>query len=158
MHFSIIYSVDIPRHEAIGNYMPNDRLRRRRFDMTEGDESYDYNYLADETPGNDYWRNGKHRKLCAILSKQEFEEFLFDTGLFPEDVETLGSIGAPGFGFSLAPAISFTNDDPEAIQSAYVTPIPLFNTVNDGKLPEFEGFNERSWQRTRRAVIEHYSY
>ena len=34
----------------------------------------------------------------------------------------MGSIGAPGFGFGWVPAISFRNDDPDAIQSAYVTP------------------------------------
>ena len=40
----------------------------------------------------------------------------------------MGSLGATvfgfGFGFGWAPAISFTSHDPDAIQSAYVTPLP----------------------------------
>jgi hypothetical protein len=39
------------------------------------------------------------------------------SGLIAEDVQTLGSLGAPGF-FAWAPAISFRSDHPDAIQSA----------------------------------------
>ena len=37
-----------------------------------------------------------------------------------------------GFGFGWAPAISFTSDDPDAIQNAYVTPIPEVNKKHCG--------------------------
>lgn len=65
-------------------------------------------------------------------------------GLFAEDVQTMGSIGAPGFGFGWAPAISFRSDDPDAIQSAYVTPLPEVRK---------ESLNERDWERVRDAVL-----
>jgi hypothetical protein len=143
MHFSIIYSVDVPRDTSIIQFLPR---KRRHFEMTEGDEQYDYGYLEGS------WTKGKHRKLCAVLNRQQFEDFLFETGLFPEDVETMGSIGAPGLGFGLSPAISFRNDDPEAIQSAYVTPLPLWNW----KQEDSESFDERDWQRIRNTVIRTY--
>jgi hypothetical protein len=69
-------------------------------------------------------------------------------GLVAEDVQTLGSLGAPGFGYGWAPAISFRSDDPDAIQSAYVTPIPEV---------EKEHFDERDWERVRSAVLAVYA-
>jgi hypothetical protein len=59
----------------------------------------------------------------------------------------MGSLGAPGFGFGWAPAISFRSDDPDAIQNAYVTPIPEV---------ERESCDERDWQRVRGAVLAVY--
>lgn len=68
-------------------------------------------------------------------------------GLVAEDVQTMGSLGAPGFGFGWAPAISFNGDDEDAILNAYVTPLPEV---------EKEGFDERDWQRVREAVLNVY--
>jgi hypothetical protein len=59
----------------------------------------------------------------------------------------MGSIGAPGFGFGWAPAISFRSDDPDAIQSAYITPVPETSK---------EELNESDWERVRSAVISVY--
>jgi len=120
MKFSVIYSFDILGKGSVSPYMPT---QRHLFEQTEGDDQYQYDYLADET-GNEDYRNGKHRKLCAVLTRKQFERFLSDVDLYPEDAETMGSLGAPGFGPYIVPAISFTNDDPEAVVSAYVTPIP----------------------------------
>ncbi|KAA5538577.1 hypothetical protein FYK55_27200 [Roseiconus nitratireducens] len=139
MQFSIIYSVDCPEGEDIDLYAPPqvDEL----WDQTEEDEQYDYGYLEG------CWTNGSHRKWCAILSREEFDEFVGHCGLQAESTETMGSLGAPGCGFGWAPAISFTSDDPNAIQSAYVTPLPEV---------EKESFDEDDWQRVKSAVVAVY--
>ena len=56
------------------------------------------------------------------------------------------SLGAPGFGFGWAPAISFNGDDPDAIQNACVTPLP--ETERE--------LGEREWDRVREAVLSVY--
>ena len=139
MQFSIIYSVDCPEGENIDLYAPPhvDEL----WDQTEDDEQYEYGYLAG------CWTNGSHRKWATILNREQFDEFIKCCGLQAESTETMGSLGAPGFGIGWAPAISFTSDDPDAIQSAYVTPLPEV---------EKESFDERDWQRIKSAVLTVY--
>ena len=114
MHYSVIYSLDVPRGVSIQPYAPPHR--RRLWDLAEDDAQYDYGYLEGR------WEKGKHRKWCGLLTQAEFREFVDWVGIFPEDVHTMGSIGAPGFGIFCVPAISFRSDDEDAIQSAYVTP------------------------------------
>ena len=139
MKFSVIYTVDCCNSESLHHYLPS---HRHLFTTTEGNEEYDYGYLGGD------WAKGKHRKLCAILDKSQFERFLDDTGLMAEDCETMGSLGAPGFGVGWAPAISFTaNWTTAAILNAYVTPIPDVQKAQ---------FDERDWKRIRRAVINKY--
>ena len=139
MLFSVIYSVDVPEDTAIENYVPPqvDEL----WDQTEGDESFEYDYL--EGP----WENGSHRKWCAILDREQFDDFVSSSGLYAESTETMGSLGAPGFGFGWAPAISFSSHETDAIQNAYVTPLPEV---------ERESCNERDWERVRGAVLSVY--
>jgi hypothetical protein len=140
MQFSVIYSVDCPRSESIVRFRPPHA--RRLWDRTEGDEQYEFGYLE----GN--WERGKHRKWAAMLTKDQFREFVEATGLVAEDVQTMGSLGAPGFGFGWAPAISFTdNGEDRAILSAYVTPLPEVRK---------QEFDERDWERLRRAVLNVY--
>lgn len=139
MQFSVIYSVDCPEDENIARYAPpNPDL----WDQTEGDEQYEYSYLEDR------WENGKHRKWCAILDREQFDEFVQRCGLIAESSETMGSIGSPCNPFGWAPAISFTSHDSDAIQSAYVTPIPEV---------ERESFDERDWDRVKAAVLSVYA-
>lgn len=138
MLFSIIYSVDCPSGTGIADFAPP---VLDLFDETEDDDQFDYGYLEGE------WENGHHRKWCGILNREQFDAFLERTGLFAEDVETMGSLGAPGCGFGWAPAISFTNDAPKAIQAAYVTPMP------DNKR---ESLCEDDWKRIRAAVLAVY--
>jgi hypothetical protein len=116
MDFSIIYSVDCPRDISIRQFNPP-QSQWRLWQLTEDDSGYEYSYLEGR------WSKGKHRKLCAILNREQFQEFLTHTGLFAEDVQTMGSLGAPGCGFGLVPAFSFRNDDPDCIANAYVTPL-----------------------------------
>ena len=81
------------------------------------------------------------------VEPQQFDAFVSKLGLHAESTETMGSLGAPGFGFGWSPAISFTSNDQDAITSAYVTPLP--ETTK-------EGGDERDWQRVRDAVLSVY--
>lgn len=139
MQFSVIYSVDVPKGVSIKDYTPPQV--RKLWDKTEGDEQYEYDYLE----GN--WTKGRHRKWVAILNREQFDAFIEKVGLYAEGTETMGSIGAPGFGFGWSPAISFTSDDREAILNAYVTPLPETSKVGD----------ERDWDRVRSAVLSVYA-
>jgi hypothetical protein len=70
----------------------------------------------------------------------------------------MGSLGAPGFGFGWAPAISFRNDDPDAIQCAYVMPLPGVRTINQFRDKERKRpLDDNDWDRVRKAVIKQYS-
>lgn len=137
MQFSVIYSVDVPDDADIARYAPPDL---DLWNETEDDDQYEYGHLEGR------WENGSHRKWCAILEREQFDEFVEHCGMFAESTETMGSIGAPGFGW--APAISFTSDDPDAIQSAYVTPLPQ---------TKWESCDERDWKRVKAAVLSVYA-
>ena len=116
MQLSIIYSIDCPREISVVQFNPP-KNQKRLWQLTENDSGYEYGYLEGR------WSSGKHRKWCAILSRDQFQEFLDHTGLVAEDVATMGSLGAPGCGYGVVPAFSFRNDDQDAIQNAYVTPL-----------------------------------
>jgi hypothetical protein len=136
MRFSIIYGVDVPEGSRIADFAPPGV--EELWDETEDDAQYEYGYLEGR------WQGGHHRKWCAMLTRRQFEQFVECCGLIAESTETLGSLGAPGFGYGWAPAISFRGDDPSAIQSAYVTPIPETSKSQ---------CDERDWERVRRAMI-----
>jgi len=140
MQFSIIYSVDTPEDVDVLSFAPPQV--EKLWDQTEDDSGYEYAHLEGR------WGTGSHRKWCAILTRKQFDKFVQRCGLVAEDVETMGSIGAPGFGFGWAPAISFHNDDPDAIVSAYVTPLPEV---------EKEHFDDRDWDRVRSAMLAVYA-
>ena len=139
MLFSVIYSVDVPEDTALENYVPPqvDEL----WQETEGDDQRQYDYLEG------LWENSSHRKWCAILDREQFDDFVSLSGLYAERTETMGSLGAPGFDFGWAPAISFTSDDQDAIQSAYVTPLPETKRQH---------CDDRDWERVRQAVLSVY--
>ena len=51
-------------------------------------------------PNEGRWQNrSKHRKWVALLTRQQFDAFVSKLGLYAESTETMGSLGAPGFGF-----------------------------------------------------------
>jgi hypothetical protein len=139
MLFSVIFSADVPSNVSIKEYAPPNL--RRLWTLTEGDEQYEYSYLEGR------WQKGKHRKWTALLNRKQFDAFVEKLGLIAEDVQTMGSLGAPGFGFGWSPAVSFRNDDEDAILSAYISPIPQVQK---------ESFNDRDWHRIRVAVINVY--
>jgi hypothetical protein len=139
VRFSVVYSVDVPQGVRIKNYTPPQVSRL--WSMTEAGES-EYSYLSGR------WTRGKHRKWVALLTRKQFDAFVDRLGLYAEKTETMGSLGAPGFGFGWSPAISFNADFEDAILNAYVTPIP--ETTK-------EGGDERDWQRVRKAVLSAYA-
>ena len=138
MRFSVIYSVDVPDDTDINAFAPPQA--EQLWEQSEGDEQRDYSYLGGR------WENGSHRKWCAMLDRAQFDEFIEHCGLVAEDVETMGSLGAPGF-FGWAPAISFEGHDPDALQNAHVTPIPEV---------ERKHASEDDWERVREAMLAVY--
>ena len=139
MQFSVIYSADCPSDHDIERFAPPQV--EEFWDQTEGDEQYEYGYLEGR------WEEGHHRKWCALLSREQFDEFIDRLGLVAERTETMGSIGAPGFGLGWAPALAFCGEDPDAIQSAYVTPLPEVRK---------EACDEDDWRRVKAAVLAVY--
>lgn len=147
MNFSVIYSFDCQRSIPVGQFLPP-KSQRKLWQQTEGDEQYEYSYLGEE------YKKGKHRKLCAMLTRKQFDEFVKHCDLRAETTETMGSLGAPGMGMGWSPAISFRAQDVNAIDvGAYVTPIPSFEPV---KRADDEPWGERAWNRIRRAILKVY--
>ena len=141
MEYSVILSFDLPPL-LDGKKRPIPKCLRfyRPWYKTEDDEQ-----------GDDYGVNWRHRKWCAWLTQAQFDKVVSDFGMSAEHCETMGSLGAPGFGIGIVPAISFNNemlysDDP--IMNMYVTPVP----VRVSK----ETLTERDWQRIRRAILHIY--
>jgi hypothetical protein len=109
--FSIIYSFRMPREDHHNRYKP--AFRRTRWDLTEQD-------LECDEPEDGIWY--KQRKYGGLLNRWQFHQFLLQLSLQAE-CSTMGSIGAPGFGFGMVPATSFCEEyggDPYL--NAYVTP------------------------------------
>jgi hypothetical protein len=133
MLFSVIYTADAPADVNVLDYAPPD--------VTDWNETED----DDQYEGED--EQGHHRKWCAVLNREQFDDFIQHCGLFAERTETMGSLGAPGFGFGWAPAISFRSDADDAMQNAFVTPIPECRK---------ESCDKRDWRRVRKAVLAVY--
>jgi hypothetical protein len=106
MQFSVIYSFDVPADLSVNQYKPP---KWRRWDLTECG-----------TSEND--DGGKHRKYCALLTQEQFDDFVAHCDLYAERCRTMGSLGAPGFGFGWSPAVSFCSDN-GIYANAYVTPV-----------------------------------
>ena len=81
------------------------------------------------------------------MFEQQFDQFIDRCNLTAETTETLGSIGAPGFGHGWSPAISFRCDSPDVFRDAYVTPMPEVRKKNG---------TEQDWRRVRGAVLAMY--
>ncbi len=161
MKFSVIYSCDVPRNTKLIAPPPS---QSHLWECTEKDGGPE----GGQNCGGREWQRGRHRKYCAWLSQEQFDIFVEHASLFAEDVHTMGSIGAPGFGFSLAPAISFTGDDCDTVQSAYVTPITDRLFVSPEDQPSLPGFEDvlldaiqaeatALWEETRSQIIETYA-
>lgn len=93
MLFSVIYSADVPEGVNVEDYTPPQA--EDLWAQTEGDEGYEYSYLENS------WENGSHRKWTALLTRDQFDQFVSALGLYAEDVLTLGSLGGTGFRFRL---------------------------------------------------------
>ena len=144
MQFGVIYSIDVPgRKTKFGEMSPmNIPGQKGIWCKTEGDEQYDYDYLENE------WKAGRHGKYCACLTKKQFIDFVKQTNLFADSIETMGSLGCPnpnGICLSLSPAICFNGDFRDKIAKAYVTPYP--------EIKKKTVFTERDWKRIRKTMI-----
>lgn len=152
MLFSVIYSFECPADEPVSWYYP--RNWRKLWDLTECHFS-EY----DEADGLPVTERMKHRKVTALLTKEQFLEFVDDCSLRSEDVETIGSLGAPGFGFGWSPAVAFYREDgySDGWADAYVTPIPLTILDENGDIkPVVDAFplDERHWNRVRDLIVQ----
>jgi len=143
MEFSVIYSVDA--HENAGSPESYKPIAGdwKETEASEGEDT-EYAYLGGG------WAKGWHRKWCALLSREDFESFLDQSGLVMSDTDTLGMIGGPGFGIGWAPAFSFDSDDYDMIRNAYVCPIPR-SEVKSGVSQ-----TEESWNRLKRQMLKAY--
>jgi len=150
--FSIIYSIDVPtrpdRDEGLDCLTPPD-YGKRGWVCTERGPSEDY----DARMG---FRPGRHRKHCAVLSFAQFCDFIEHCGLYVEKCQTMGSIGAPGCGFGLVPAVPFQADHYASFVSCYVTPMPSDDMLSDPNqlllpgleipLLDFEAVEQAMWE------------
>jgi len=162
MLYSVIFSVDTTQKT---NLLPppafldnDDEGDFCVWFKTEDDDQYEYDYLADDPDDpNDPYIGGHHGKWCAILTQPMFDLFVAECSLLAEDCQTMGSLGAPGFGLSLAPAISFRDDETEPgiiTSNAYVTPIP---EDDDGYThPTNEDETAELWEQIRNTIISKY--
>lgn len=155
MQFSVIYDANCPRSQTIRDLAPpslnvrvkgDDGKMYRLWQQTEGDDSRDYEYLGGE------WEKHKHRKWCAILNAKQFREFVDQCGLQAEACETMGSLGAPGFGFGWAPAISFRSGNGE-LCDAYVTPMPDKLMASRQRRGVERPFSDEEWERIKACIM-----
>lgn len=145
MIYSVIYEVDVAKGVNLTRFVPK---WNKRWTRTETGES-------------EWMEGGRHRKYCGIISQAELDDLVDRACLMPSEVETMGSIGAPGFGLGWAPAISFeqyTVDD-DAYTSAYVTPIvgiddPCAETWPEGPATEEEAHD--AWDKAKQYILDRY--
>lgn len=143
MRFSVIYEFDIPMGRSVSGLTP--RTRSMRLMEREDGEPSDW--------CSDLWGGKvKHRKWAGLLNKAQFLRFIDEAGLIAESTETMGSLGAPGCGYGIVPAVSFRGDEEDSIQSAYVTPL----LEVEPKAPMTEERSERAWRRVRAAMLRQF--
>jgi hypothetical protein len=141
LSFYVIYSFDCMKTESVKQFQPP---FIKRWDCTEGDDQFDYDYLKGD------WIGGKHRKYCAQLNKKQFEQFIDHCCLTMEDVNTMGSLTE----FGLLPAHSFNLSDSDhsyecAMVNAYVTPL----IMNEG----IERTDEL-WESLKQEMLHKFGY
>ncbi len=131
IQYSVIYSVDIlcwngdlalpgkTRPVSIRRYLPRSPYAGKMQRTEDSGDGWDASDMA-----------AAHGKWCGILTYVEFKALLDDTGMDVEEVETLGSLGAPGFDFGCVPAVCFRAPSDEYLGPdwgddvmAYVTPL-----------------------------------
>lgn len=110
--FSVIYSVDLF----------NDRDRFSRFCPKN---FHVWSKTEDNREKYDIDLYSRHRKYVGFLSEKQFKQFLDMDLVFASSTRTMGSLGAPGLGYGLSPAMLFDNHENDILLSAYVTPIPV---------------------------------
>ena len=140
VEFSIIYEFDISCQDKVGRYKPKPDSKFKLTECSDGEPS---DWCAELFGGK-----CKHRKYIGILTEEQMEVFIDYCCIYASDVETMGSLGSPGCGPGLAPAVSFSSqDDPDVIDSAYITPLCDPEGVDESNAEEFR-------QAIRQAIIK----
>ena len=94
------------KEESVSEYYPRASIRRK-LRITEDQPEF----VSEAVK---IW---KHRKLCGVLNFHELEEFIWDTCLYYEEIETMGSLTEFGH------LDSMLFDDKERDCKAYVSPL-----------------------------------
>ena len=135
MQFSVIYSVDNYRWKNLRGFIPFGKAWTR----------------TESKPDEEGVQ--AHGKWRAVLTKEQFCRFVEKFYLTASTIGTLGSLGAPGCGLGIVPAISFdydsSNDGGRVWANAYVTPLLC---RKDGTPIRKNGCNERDWKRVKRII------
>lgn len=150
--YSIIYSCDVPVNTQIIGPPPS---QSHLWDCTERSGGSDGGQMDWGVDGY-AWSRGRHRQYCAILDQEQFDCFVEHCELFAEDVETMGAIGTPAFGYSHAPAVSFNGCGEDSLQSAYVTPLIESNKVGRPLPGLQEQTDDVVWSELRSFMIDQY--
>lgn len=165
MYYSVIYDFDVPL--PCRTY-PADRVSVKHFKPPHCRKLWECTESGVED-------GKKHRKYTAILNQEQFDEFVKNLSLAASSIETMGSIGAPGYGFGLTPAICFEGTDERVYQNAYVTPSgsavelaeflkthgikpPMCLTDLEGQgtlWPDFDN-PDIVWKLLRRVIVDKY--
>jgi len=102
-----------------------------------------------------------HIKMIALLTPEKFNKFIDDCGLYAENIETMGSLGAPGYGLGWSPAISFNGEVYDAWLNAYVTP-NITEEEADKHLKQTrlneEDAGDYIWKKIREQILEKWGY
>jgi hypothetical protein len=131
MYFSCIYAVDCHPDNLYGAefYKPD----IGEWTETEGDDQY--------------------QKWCAILTKDEFLKWVRGNFSVGSLSETMGMLGAPGFGIGHAPAWCLTSGEEDWSGSLYFCPlIPMQRKTGEAEFYKVADRDE-NWKRLKRAVI-----
>jgi hypothetical protein len=143
IQYGVIYSVDA---EEINESDGPPTSQAKLWNLTEDNEESDY--------GIEGWQ---HKKWYALLTQDQFDEFVGHVSIYAQNVKTMGSLGAPspdGICFGISPAISFEDSRDDGICNAYVTPYVIKDLFANKELDV--PCDELDWEALRKKMIEKY--
>jgi hypothetical protein len=173
MKFGVIYSIEWFPGESTECPALNGESSKvmELFDVTE-DTAPDEDEDEEDEEEKEDDDEGRRMKFVSkdLLSREEFEKFLQHTRLTASPTPTMGSIIGYAWGMGwTAPAVAFESDSGDYDELAYVTPVPeveprQFHVDSNNPLglvahvTEIEEYQDRCWERVRKAVINTYEH
>lgn len=148
MYYSVIYTAVVPKDERVKDYAPPKSQMKKLWSLTE---------CHWEDVDGDGKLHAKHRKWCAFLDHDQFDEFVSWCALYAQEIETMGMLGAPGIDvIGWVPAISFDRESLEGLGygNAYVCPVP--DRIINGK--QKNPMTEKQWDRIKELMLQKYGY
>ena len=140
----------------------SDAFKGLSVDKTEPGET-EYGYLAEEHDGDgdSFWeqwgREAIDVRVSGVLSEDEFRAWVDMLGAFPEDCETMGTLGGPLNPCGIVADISFRMECRFLIESIRVTPFYGDKRDRLDALPGMEEQTaERVWQTLRAETFERF--